>query len=190
MDKKISIDAPALPMATVVVGTVVKGRPNFMPAGWISMADMSPPQLSVSVAKGRHTTEGMPETGAFSVNPVTAEMAEKADCCGLISGRNVYKSEVFKTFEGELEKAPPIRDSPTATERLVARTVELPTHYLFAGEVNGACAGETFLQDGKVDVTGMRPLLLTMPDNRYRALGETTAEAWSVGQRLKVVGRG
>lgn len=189
MERKISIDMPALPLPTVVVGTVVKGRPNFMPVGWISMANMNPPQLSIAVAKGRHTTEGILETGAFSVNLVTAEMVEKADYCGLHSGRNTDKSDVFDTFEGELEKAPLIVESPMSAECLVAKTLELPTHYLFVGEVKNAYADARFVRDGKADLTGMKPVLLTMPDNHYRALGDSVAEAWSAGKRLKVTER-
>lgn len=189
MERKISIDLPVFPMPTVVVGSVVKGRPNFMPVGWISMANMSPPQLSIAVAKGRHTTEGVLETGAFSVNLVTAEMVEKADYCGLFSGRSTDKSEVFETFMGELEKAPLISDSPMTAECLVARTVELPSHYLFVGEVKNAYADARFVQDGKADLLTMKPLVLTMPDNHYRMLGETVAEAWNVGHRLKIAER-
>jgi flavin reductase (DIM6/NTAB) family NADH-FMN oxidoreductase RutF len=183
---KVSIEMPALPMAVVVAGTVVRGRPNFMPAGWVTMANMSPPQLSIAVAKGRYTAEGILEAGAFSINLVTAEMVEKADYCGLFSGRDTDKSDVFETFKGELEMAPLITDSPMAAECLVARTLELPTHYLFVGEVKNAYADEKYVENGKADLLEMRPLVLTMPDNHYRMLGETVAQAWDVGRRLKI----
>lgn len=82
--------------------------------------------------------------------------------------------------------APLITDSPMAAECLVARTLELPTHYLFVGEVKNAYADEKYVENGKADLLGMRPLVLTMPDNHYRMLGETVAQAWDVGRRLKI----
>jgi len=39
--------------------------------------------------------------------------------------------------------------------------------------------------DGRLDIKKVNPFTLTMPDNRYRAVGEKLARAWSVGKSLK-----
>ena len=40
-----------------------------------------------------------------------------------------------------------------------------------------------FLTDGKLDVKKVDPLLLTMPDNNYWAVGERIGKAWSEGKK-------
>jgi len=43
---------------------------------------------------------------------------------------------------------------------------------------------ERYLTGGKPDVAKVGPFLLTMPDNRYRAVGENAGRAWSAGKSL------
>lgn len=45
----------ALPMPVVLVGTLVGGRPNFMPAGWCCRANLAPPMLCCGISRAHAT---------------------------------------------------------------------------------------------------------------------------------------
>jgi flavin reductase (DIM6/NTAB) family NADH-FMN oxidoreductase RutF len=62
--------------------------------------------------------------------------------------------------------------------------VELTVDELFIGEIVSAYADEACLTDGKPDVRKLKPFTLTMPDNRYWAVGEELAKAWDAGKVL------
>ncbi len=54
----------------------------------------------------------------------------------------------------------------------LVQAVELPSNYLFTGEIVGAYCEELFMTDGKPDTKRVDPFALIMPDNRYRDIGE------------------
>ena len=52
-------------------------------------------------------------------------------------------------------------------------------------DIVGTWTEQRFLAaDRKPDIEKLRPFVLTMPDNRYWAVGEYIADAWSVGKAL------
>jgi len=184
MEKKHIDENFALPMPVVLVGAQVGGKANFMAAGWCTRANGNPPMVLCAIGKTHHTHEGITETGTFSVNvPSTASVA-KTDYCGMVSGAAADKSGIFEVFYGNLRTAPMIRECPVNLECHVVETVPLPTHTLFIGEIVAAYADENVIVGGKPDYAAIDPLLLTMPDNRYRRLGESVASAWSSGKGL------
>jgi len=67
--------------------------------------------------------------------------------------------------------------------RLV-QSLPLPTNTIFIGEIVGAYADESMIEDGKPNFDAIRPLLLTMPDNRYWTLGKQAGISWSAGRSL------
>ena len=81
-----------------------------------------------------------------------------------------------------------IRQCPLCLELRLERSVDLSHHTFFIGEIVAGWADGEALTDGKPDPAKYRPLLLTMPDNRYWTLGEAVADAWSVGKTLKKQG--
>ena len=114
-----------------------------------------------------------------------ADMMEATDYCGLVSGRNTDKSSLFEVFYGVTGTAPMIVRCPLNIECRLGQTVDLPSNHLFIGEIVDAYAEPRFLKDGKPDIKTMNPLVLTMPDNGYWAVGERLGQAWSVGKQLK-----
>jgi flavin reductase (DIM6/NTAB) family NADH-FMN oxidoreductase RutF len=71
-----------------------------------------------------------------------------------------------------------------AMECRLMQVVELAVDELFIGEIVSAFADEEWLVDGKPDVRKLNPFTLTMPDNRYWAVGDELARAWSAGKEL------
>ncbi|MEW5723967.1 MAG: flavin reductase family protein [Thermodesulfobacteriota bacterium] len=175
-----------VPITTqTILGTSVKGRPNFMALAWLTRVNFKPPMIAIAVNKNNQSCGGILETGQFSVNVPSKDMAAITDYTGLVSARNTDKSGLFEVFHGRLEKAPLIRECPLNVECRVVEKVELPTNFLFVGEVAGVHAEERFLTDGLPDYDKIRPFLLTMPDNLFRALGEQVGRAWHDGKALK-----
>ncbi len=174
-----------LPMPVVLVGTRLGSRANFMPVGWCCRANLAPPMLCCGINRAHATPTGIRETGTFSVNVPSAAQMVETDYCGLVSGAGVDKSGVFEVVWGELGSAPMIADCPVAMECRVVEIVSLPSHDLVIGEIVAAYADPAVLRDGRVEMDAVDPLVLTMPDNTYRSLGDERGRAWSAGQRLK-----
>jgi len=187
---KVNLGANAYiyPMPVTLVGAVVEGRANFMAVGWVMRVNRKPPLLAVALNKGHFTPEGIRQHRAFSVNFPGADLMEKTDYCGLVSGRQVDKSGLFRVFYGELEAAPLIEECPLGLECRLYEVVELPVNDLFIGEIVAAYADEDCLTDGQPDILKINPLVLTMPDNQYWTVGERAGKAWAAGKNLKQAG--
>ncbi len=182
---KIDINAFVYPMPMTLVGATVENRPNFMAVGWVARVNAKPPLIGVALGKHHYTNVGIHENKSFSVNIPGMDLIEKVDYCGLVSGKNNDKSQLFDIFYGGLPKAPMIRQCPLCMECKLVNPVDLPTNTLFIGEIIGAYAEERFLTDGKPDVHKMNPFSLTMPDNNYWGVGNAVGKAWSIGKNFK-----
>lgn len=185
--KKISAGTNVFiyPMPVVLVGTLIGGKANFMAVGWVSRVNAAPPMLAVGIFNKQYTNEGIRENATFSVCFPDRSLVEKADYCGIVSGRNVDKSKVFEVFYGETKTAPMIGECPLNLECRLVQTVELPTNNLYIGEIVASYADERCMTGGKLDAKKLDPLLLTMPDNRYWTMGEFAGNAWEAGRALK-----
>jgi flavin reductase (DIM6/NTAB) family NADH-FMN oxidoreductase RutF len=175
-----------IPMPVVLAGTVVEGRPNFMAVGWVARVNAQPPLIGVGIHKSHHTARGILAHQAFSVCIPSADLADRTDYCGLVSGSTDDKSAVFNLFYGELKAAPLIRECPLCLECRLVHTGDFATNLFFVGEITAAHAETVFLKDGKPDWDKINPLILTMPDNRYWRLGESVGTAWSMGKRAEL----
>jgi len=184
MEKKAIPTNFFIPMPVVLVGTHAEGKANFMAVGWCARVNGNPPMIACGIAKNHYTTKGMEESKTFSVNIPSSDLLEKTDYCGMVSGAKTDKSGVFTVVYGSLETAPMIKECPVCLECRLVRTVDLPTHYLYIGEIAGAYADERVLKDGKPDFPAIDPLFLTIPDNRYWSLGKYAGDAWSAGKNL------
>jgi flavin reductase (DIM6/NTAB) family NADH-FMN oxidoreductase RutF len=180
--------APALfiPLMPVsLVGAQLDGRANFMTVAWVSRVNFDPPMLAVAIGGGHHTPRGIQENRTFSVCIPNTDLLEKTDYCGIVSGARVDKTGLFEVFYGDLETAPLIAECPLCVECALARVVDLPSNQLFIGNIAVVHADESILTDGKPDPIKLDPLVLTMPDNHYRKLGEVAGKAWQAGKALK-----
>ncbi len=170
------------PMPVTLIGVIVEGRANFMPASWITRLENKPPLIGVAL--GRHyTNRGIEEHGEFSVNVPGVELLEATDYCGLVSGAKTDKSSVFETFAGALTHAPMIAACPVTLECTLYQRVALPAHVLYIGEVISVYSEECYLTRGQPDEAKTHPFMLTMPHNGYWALGERVGQAWHSGKK-------
>ena len=114
-----------------------------------------------------------------------AEVRNKLFPWRLLSGKSVGKSELFELFYGELEAAPMLEKCPLTIECKLHQQVELPTNSFFVGEIVNAYSEEKYLTDRKPEIKKINPFVLTMPDNRFWAIGDCVGHAWKDGKTLK-----
>lgn len=182
---KVDIRTRVFPMPMVVVGAVVEGRINYLAVAWVCWVNPNPPMIGVGLGKGHHTNKGIREHKELGISIPSVDLIKAVDYVGLVSGAKADKSKVFESFQGQLQYAPMIRNCPLTIECKVVTTVDLPSNEFFIGEIVGVYTEEGYLTDGKPDIKKIKPFLLTMPDSRYREVGEIIGNAWSIGKDFK-----
>ena len=179
------------PMPVSIIGTNVKGKPNFMALAWVNIVEYKPPLFAISSYETHNTNIGIKENGTFSVNIPSEGMVEVTDYVGLVSGKTVDKSEVFEVFYGELETAPMIMHAPINLECKVVKTINTTEftdadkgHEIFIGRVINAYADDYYLTNGRPDITKLKPFVYSI-DNKYWKIGEYLGKAFSIGKDYK-----
>jgi flavin reductase (DIM6/NTAB) family NADH-FMN oxidoreductase RutF len=173
-----------IPMPVTLVGSLLKGKANFMAAGWVSRVNRNPPWIGVGINRSHATPDGIIGHNSFSICFPRREKLLQTDYCGIVSGKNVDKSGLFTVFYGDLKTAPMIEEASLNLECSLVRTIEGPSNYFFIGEIQGAYASPECLENGRVNPKEAGFLLLTMPDNTYWSLGESIGHAWHIGKEL------
>lgn len=180
---KITVDKDlfCLPWTQTLLGSQVNGKVNFMALDWLTRVNYQPAMLGICVNKGHATNEAIRKTNEFSVNVPSADMVAITDYCGIASAKNEDKSKLFEVFYGALKAAPMITACPLNIECKLVQTVDLPTNTFFIAEIVTIYSEKQWLSGGKPDVKKIRPFLLTMPDNRFWAVGDQVGNAWKDG---------
>ena len=186
--EKIKIDnsTRVFPMPMVVVGAVADGRINYLAVAWVCWVNSNPPMIGVALGKGHHTNKSIREHKEFGISIPSVDLIKAVDYVGLVSGAKVDKSKVFESFKGQLQYAPMVRNCPLTLECKVVTKTDLPSNEFFIGEIVGVYTEERYLTDGKPDIKKIKPFMLTMPDSRYREVGEIIGNAWSIGKDFQI----
>ncbi|MEJ2249262.1 MAG: flavin reductase family protein [Candidatus Lokiarchaeota archaeon] len=183
---KIRVGPYLYPMPVVLIGSLVRKRPNFMPIAWTAIVEHNPAMILISANQNHFTNEGIKENKTFSVNFTSVDMVRKTDYCGLKSGKNCDKSGIFKVFYGELKTAPMIEESPVNLECTVDQLIDNGRgHDIIIGEIKNAFSEDKYLTNGIPDVKKFNPLIFTMNDNNYWSLGDYIGRAWSIGKEYE-----
>lgn len=172
------------PMPAVLVGADVNEKPNFMTAAWCGIASHVPPAISVAIRKSRYTLEGIKKNGTFSINVPSSNMVKKVDYCGLYSGRNNDKSQIFKILYGTLKTAPLIQECPVNLECKVIHCLDLGSHTLVVGEITETYITDSCMSSGNADPGKVDPLIFITGTGRYHRLGEAIAPAFEIGKKV------
>ena len=184
---KVEIDSGGspFPKPIVLIGSVAKGKPNFFTVAWFNRMSRSPNIWGAAVGKTKHTLRGIEENNTFSFNLPGADLVVKTDYCGIKSGKDVDKSELFDVFYGELEGAPMIQECPVTAECTLHKLIDMETNYLLLGEVQHIYSEERYMTEGVLDQKKLNFLLFTNPARQYWTLGDVVADAYSIGKKLE-----
>jgi flavin reductase (DIM6/NTAB) family NADH-FMN oxidoreductase RutF len=171
------------PTPTVLVGATVNEIPNFITIAHIGIMTLS--EISLGMGKIHHTNAGIKENKTFSVCLPSEDLMVQTDYCGIMTGKNTDKADLFDIFFGELKTAPMIRECPVCMECSLERIVDFENHDVFIGTVHQTYAHKSVLIDGNIDIAKVRPLLFDMNSKKYWALGDALGKCWNVGKQLK-----
>jgi len=172
-------------MPIALLGTKIDGKANFMALAWVAKAHFNPPMIVAAVTRSHLSDKAIRENETFSVNFPGNEKIEVTDYCGLVSGENVDKSELFEVYYGESDTAPMIKEFPISLECKLREIHEMEPMDLIIAEITGTYTEEKYLTDGLPDVKKINPVVYTVPDNNYWNFGENIGKAYSIGNNLK-----
>jgi flavin reductase (DIM6/NTAB) family NADH-FMN oxidoreductase RutF len=171
------------PMPALLVGANVNEKPNLMTAAWCGIASHEPPAVSVALHKSRYTLKGIKTNGTFSINVPSSNMAKKVDYCGLYSGKDNDKSQIFKIFYGTLKTAPLVQECSLNLECRVIHSLDMGSHNLVVGEIIETYITDNCMSDGKADPGKIDPLIFIPGTREYHCLGEAIAPAFKTGRK-------
>jgi flavin reductase (DIM6/NTAB) family NADH-FMN oxidoreductase RutF len=170
------------PMPTTLIGALVNGKPNYITIAHVGIMDLE--SVSLGMNKRHFTNAGIKATKTFSINIPSVTMVKETDYCGLTSGKDKNKADIFKTFYGKLKTAPMIEQCSINMECELIKTVDFPNHDIFIGKITNTYCDETVLTEGEVDFEKVQPILFVMNNQSYYGLGKKFAKAWNIGQEL------
>jgi flavin reductase (DIM6/NTAB) family NADH-FMN oxidoreductase RutF len=170
------------PLPTVLVGTLVDGKPNYITIAHVGIMDIE--SVSLGMNKRHYSNVGIRANKTFSINIPSTGLVKETDYCGLVSGKNQNKAAIFKTFYGKLKTAPMIEQCKINMECELIKTVDFPNHDIFIGKIVNTYCDETVLTDGIVDFEKVQPIMFVMNDQSYYVLGKRLDKAWNIGKDL------
>jgi len=186
MPKKITLPPKPwmFPKPAALVGAMVGGKPNFMTSANVGIIRYDPAMLYVTCYKGNYTCAGVRREKAFSISVASSRLAAEVDFCGMVSGRSVDKSKVFKLLFGETG-APMAGDCPVCYDCRLAKTLTFGNEYVFIGEIAAIYAdGRCVNKDGRLDMRKIDPLIYSTSDRTYFRLGAAIGPSYTLGQKL------
>lgn len=168
------------PTPTVVIGTMVDGKVNWMLAGHVGI--MCHDHIMVSLFNKHYTNKGIKENLKFSVNIVDEALLPKADYVGTVSGQKVDKSNVFEYYMGD-GGTPVIKNAPVVMECKVEDNYELNNFDNFICSIIDTYASEAVLNEkGKIEYDELKPVLFEMPTYTYLRTGERIGKCKTLGK--------
>ncbi|KAF0130310.1 MAG: NADH dehydrogenase/NAD(P)H nitroreductase [Bacteroidetes bacterium] len=176
--RSLGVRAELPPKPAAVIGTYDKdGKPNIMTAAWIGICNSDPLSIAVSMRPATYSYASVTESGAFTVNIPSAELAKYVDYAGRLSGRDVdkFKETGLTPLKSEFVNAPYIKEFPLVIECELTEYHDLGSHRQFIGKVIDVKADEAILDaEGRVDVSLLNPLIYA--GRNYYETGAFVAE--------------
>lgn len=175
------VPLPNMPIA--LVGTVVGGKCDFIPVGFVSGVNISPPVMCVSISRKNATALAIEKNGAFGLSFPPSSRVVEVDYCGLVSGRDADKSGVFTPFFGDDGNAPMIEECAISCECKYLDKREFGSDIAYFGEVTRVYVDERAVRaDGKLDVSVIDPLSFSGIELLYRRAGDAIGRGWDAGK--------
>ncbi len=186
MRKNFGSKTMCYPMPVYIIGTYnADGTPNVMNAAWGGISEEA--EISICVDNTHKTAENLIARKAFTVSMATADTVIACDYVGLVSGHkepDKFAKAGFHATKSEFVDAPLIDELPMALECEVISYDEETCRLV--GRIVNVSADESVLGDnGKVDVSKLRPITYDSMNHHYLVLGEKVGQAFHDGLALK-----
>jgi flavin reductase (DIM6/NTAB) family NADH-FMN oxidoreductase RutF len=131
-----------------------QGKDNIITVSWAGVACTTPPMITLSLRKTRHSHATICATNAFVVNIPTSNQIHAVELCGTTSGRDSDKFAVLGLGKSlpSVVAAPLIAECPINLECQVRHTLPLGSHDLFVAEIVKVHAQHGLLrEDGEIN---------------------------------------
>ncbi len=185
--KKIKLGAhPYIyPMPTVIVGTQVNSKPNFITISYIGIVQHKPPMLSVTLVKSHYSNIGIKESKTFSINIPNTKLLKETDFTGMHSGDKIDKASLFTVFYGNLKTAPMIAETPLNLECKLVEVINLKNDSeIFIGEIVETYSSQKYIRKGYPYMKKLDPILFSINSNSYYNIGRRIGWAWKTGLKI------
>jgi flavin reductase (DIM6/NTAB) family NADH-FMN oxidoreductase RutF len=138
--------------------------------------------ISITLIEKHYTNQGIKENGCFSVNIHNTRMLKVTDYVGINSGSVIDKSTLFDVFNGKLENAPMIRETPLNLECTLVKTIDLGNNCeIYIGEIVESYTEKKYLKNGRPYIRKLDPILFSINSNNYFRVGRKLGPAWQSG---------
>jgi len=186
MKKNIGNVPYIYPIPIVLIGCVVNGKINYTEVGDVAIMGINPPLVAISLNENHFSTEGIVKSSKFSINIPTADMMERADYCGVYSGKDEDKSRLFMNEMHETG-VPMIDECPVCIICDVVKDFNIKHRHIFIGEVLGTYIEERYIrkEGGKEHIAPLdelNPLLYGL-DNKYYSIGSDIGTGYKEGRK-------
>ena len=181
MEKIRLENQPVGPFPGMIVGAMVNQKPTFTTVGAGGCACMEP-VLCVSLKNTHYITQGIEQSGFFSVNIPPVSLVRQMDFCGITSGWNTDKSGVFRSFFDEAGSAPMIEECSLNFLCKLCQKTEIRGFTMFFGEIAAAFASQDCLAQGALDPIKADPII--MIGRTYCGLKNVIGQPFVEGKKL------
>jgi len=179
---KIKLENQAIgPFPAMIVGAMVNGRPTYTTVGAGGCACLEP-VLCASLKDTHYITDGIAQSGFFSVNIPSGALVKELDYCGIVSGKNVDKSVVFTPFFDTAGDAPLIEECPLNFLCKVCDIKPIKGFTMFFGDIVAAFVSEDCVTQGKPDPIKLDPII--MIGFNYCDLKSVIGKPFAEGKKL------
>lgn len=155
------------PCPVTLVTSSYQDKDNIITISWAGIASSSPEFVTISIKPNRYSYNLIKNSMCFCINIITNDLLEKADYCGSYSGefRDKFSDCHFNKLPGKQINVPMIAECPVNIECRVFEIIELGSHHLFIGKVEGKYINSAIQQDSIV--SHLDPIVYLRP-NYYK----------------------
>ena len=169
------------PFPAMIVGAMKGGNPTYTTVGAGGCACLEP-VLCVSLKDTHYITDGITQSGYFSVNIPSTPLVKEMDFCGMVSGKETDKSHLFNAFFDNEGNAPLIDECPLNFLCKVCDTKSIRGFTMFFGEIVAVYINEDCIVDGKPNPAKLDPII--MMGMSYCSLDKIIGQPFTEGKKL------
>ncbi|MCL1893413.1 MAG: flavin reductase family protein [Holophagaceae bacterium] len=180
--KKVRLDnRPIGPFPAMIVGATRNTKPTYTTVGAGGCVCLDP-VLCVSLKNNHYITDGIAQSGCFSVNIPSCDLIKEMDYCGIISGWDVDKSGMFKPFFDVAGNAPMIEECPLNFLCKVFDSKEICGFTMFFGNIVATYVNDDCLSENQPDPLKINPIIMMAVN--YCNLKGVIGRPFSDGKKL------
>ena len=184
MRKNFGANTWMYPLPVLIVGTYDEnGNANAMNAAWGGIYDVN--KVILCLSEDHKTTQNIKAKGAFTISLADASHTVEADYIGIVSANKVpnkLEKAGFHTTKSEYVDAPIIDELPMTLE---CKLIKINEDGNIIGEIVNVNVDESVIsENGKIDISKLRPITYDPINNNYIVLGEKVGNAFSDGKNI------